>query len=386
MPEKKINVLYVITKLELGGAQTHALDLIRSIDQNKFKVFLFSAREGLLVEQALNIPGLNFYRSSFLERRIHLVKDICTVISLYFYIKKHKIDFIHTHSSKAGILGRFAAKAAGLRGIVHTVHGWSFHEYQSKVVYNIFLYLERLCARFTDRLIVVSLLDRETGVQLGVGPPEKYRLIRCGLDAERFSVKGPLASARAALGLSETDLVVGMVACFKPQKDPLSFVRLAAAVREKLPHVRFFLVGDGVLRGEIARLIGSFGLQENILLLGWRRDMPLIYAAMDLCVLTSLWEGLPIAIMEAMASGVPVIVTDTGGVRDVVRDGETGYLVKAADVEAMRDKVILLLKDPELREDIAGRAVEWIRNDLFSLRHMMHKVEGLYQELWIKHG
>ncbi len=379
--ETKINLLYVITKLELGGAQTHLLSLIRGIDRRKFNVFLFTARDGFLVDEALAIAGLSVFRSPFLERRIDPFRDLFTFISLYFFIKKNKIGLVHTHSSKAGVLGRLAAGAAGVRRIIHTVHGWSFHEHQSGWIYRSFLFLEKFCAGFTHRLIVVSARDEQRGRENGIVPLEGYCVIRCGINREDFKREDQRGRARREFGFGELDLVVGMVACFKPQKAPLDFIRLAAELKTALPGVKFVLAGDGILRGAITALVREAGLEKDIVLTGWRRDVGSVLSALDVFVLTSLWEGLPVAVLESMAAGVAVVATDTGGIRDVIVQGDTGYLVPTGDIRGMRDRVLELLGNPELRMTVSRRAAEFIAGSEFTSGHAVRKIEALYSNM-----
>lgn len=180
-------ILYVITKLELGGAQKQLLSLIRHLDREHNAIFLFTAKEGLLCNEALSIDRLKVKRSKFLERPIHPLKDLLALYELYAFIKANNIDIVHTHSSKAGILGRVAARLARIRIVVHTLHGWSFNDYQPFFARMLYVYLERFAARFTNKLIVVSYHDREKGLKNYIGKADKYTLIRYGIDYSEFS-------------------------------------------------------------------------------------------------------------------------------------------------------------------------------------------------------
>ncbi|MBM3251879.1 MAG: glycosyltransferase family 4 protein, partial [Candidatus Omnitrophica bacterium] len=308
----KVRILYVVTKLELGGAQKQLLTLINHLDQAKFQPFLFTAKEGLLLQEAVSINGLTVKKSKWLERSINPIKDFLALVEAYFFIKKNNIDFVHTHSSKAGILGRIAARLAKVRIILHTVHGWSFNDYQPKIKRGIFIFLERFCAGFTHKIIVVSRHDKVKGLTHRIGEDKKYNLIRYGIDYEEFKItKG--RDFKKELGINSDCLVVGMVSCFKPQKSPHDFIRAASLVHQVMPEVKFILAGDGVLRRDIEELISKFQLKDSIILPGWRRDIPDMLSALDVFILTSLWEGLPIAALEAMSASRAVIATNTGG-------------------------------------------------------------------------
>lgn len=372
---RRINILYVITKLELGGAQKQLLSLIGCLDRERFAPFLFTARSGLLVPEALSINGLNIKLSKFLERPINPLKDLLALIQICRFIKKNRIEIVHTHSSKAGILGRLAGKLCGAKAIIHTVHGWSFNDYQPFFYRNFYILLEKITAWLSHKLIVVSLADKQKGLSCHIASEHKYRLIPYGINYKEFSSRKP--NLRQELGFTSDDLVVGMVACLKAQKSPQDFIKLAFKVNQAMPKVKFLLAGGGALHKNILKLINRFNLKNNVFLLGWRKDIPEIMSSFDVFVLTSLWEGLPIAALEAMALGKPPVVTDTGGVREIIHDGKTGFLVPIGDIDAMSERIIFLLKDKQLREQIGQNAMGSLR-DNFQKENMVINTKNLY--------
>jgi len=375
----KVRILYVITKLELGGAQKQLLTLINRLDHEKFLPFLFTARDGLLVQEALSIRGLTLKKSKCLERPINPGKDLLALAEIYFFIKKNKIDIVHTHSSKAGILGRWAARLTKVKVILHTVHGWSFNDYQSTLKRKLFIYLEKITARFTDRLIVVSNHDKIKGLENRIGRAEQYCLIRYGINYEEFQNLRS-QNLKKELSINSTSLTVGMISCFKPQKSPQDFIRVAALVNQIMPDVKFLLVGDGILRRSIETKIKKLKLQNNVILTGWRRDIPKILSTINVFMLTSLWEGLPITVLEAMIASKPVVVTDTGGVSEVIQEGKTGFLVTPSDTKKMAAKLISILKDEGLRETMGQNAKAFLGPD-FRFEAMLANTEQLYQSL-----
>lgn len=380
---RKKRILYVITKLELGGAQKQLLSLIRCLDRGTNEVFLFTAKKGLLMPEASAIPGLCLKKSGFLERPLNPVKDLLALCEICRFIRENRIDIVHTHSSKAGIIGRLAAKLSGVNIVVHTVHGWPFNDYQPVFARLLYIWLERVCANFTARLIVVSRYDREKGLSNRIGNSAKYTLIRYGIDYREFSAD--VARARRDLGIAGGDLIVGMIACFKPQKAPCDFIKLAAMITKEMPGVKFILAGDGALRKKIEGLIDKLKLTDKVMLLGWRSDIPRFLSAVDVFVLTSLWEGLPIAVLEAMASSRPVVATDTGGVREVVSENKTGFLVAREDISGMAGKLMLLLRDKNIREVIGQNARVGLGND-FQLEAMAKATCSLYESLFTGKG
>lgn len=372
---RKTNLLYVITKLELGGAQKQLLSIISLLDKQRFKVFLFTAQEGILLKDAWLLNELTLRTSKCLERAINPLKDVLALIEIYRFIKKNNIDIVHTHSSKAGILGRCAAALARVNFIVHTVHGWSFHDYQPNFVRLCFIGLERLAAQFTHKLIVVSYYDKQKGLLNRIGCENKYIIIRYGIDYTEFFNKDQ--NIKEELGIDSSDLVVGMISCLKPQKSVQDFIKLASLVNGILPKVKFLLVGDGVLRKKIEKLISKFNLQSQVILTGWRQDVHRILSAIDVFVLTSLWEGLPIAVLEAMTAAKPVVATHTGGIGEVIIDGKTGFLVNPGDMQNMSERLALLLKDENLRKQIGENAKKNLGFD-FTLQNMLKNTEDLY--------
>jgi len=376
---QKISILYVITKLELGGAQKQLLSLISRLDKQRFNIFLFTAQDGLLVKDALSLNGLTIRRSRCLERPTNLLKDLFALIEIYKFIKENNINLVHTHSSKAGILGRLAAGLAKVKFIIHTVHGWSFNDYQPNFIRRIFIGLERVAAQFTHKLIVVSYYDKQKGLRNRIGQEDKYIIIRYGIDYTEF-FRGD-QRIKEELGINNTDLVVGMISCLKPQKSPQDFIKLAFLVNKILPDVKFLLVGDGILRKRTQELINRLNLQKCVILTGWRRDVSRILSAIDVFVLTSLWEGLPIAALEAAASSIPVVATHTGGIAEVVTDGKTGFLIPAHNLKLMSERLALLLKDENQRRQMGENA----KNNLglsFTLANMVNSTQGLYDRLF----
>lgn len=380
---QRINILFIVTKLELGGAQKQLLELIRNLDKEKFRPFLFTASDGLLVLEAEEIYGLTIEKSRSLERPINPWKDLLACLEMYSYIKRNYISIVHTHSSKAGILGRVAARLAGAKIVLHTVHGWPFHDYQSAISRKAFIGLEKLAGKFSDRIIVVSRHDLEKGITSGIAGAQKYQLIRYGIDFAEFKRRS--VGFKDEFGIAPDEAVVTNISCFKPQKSCLDFVKLVALVSKLNAKTKFILVGDGPMRSDIEKLKNKLVLGGRLILTGWRRDIPEILSITDCLVSTSFWEGLPIVVLEAMVCGCPVVVTDTGGVREVVSDGETGFFVPCGDMEQMSLKVASLLQDEGLKRKINQRAKDSLGDD-FSLSRMLKSHQELYENLIFKKG
>lgn len=382
----KARVVHLITKLELGGAQGNTLHTARHLDRSRFSVALWAGAGGLLDEEARRIPALDFEVIPELVREINPGRDLRALRALWRKLQEERKKFspapviLHTHSSKAGILGRLAAKFAGVPLVVHTFHGFGFNLRQPWPVRKFFIGLERLAGRISQALVAVSYANLEEAVRLGLARPEQIRVIRSGIALEDFRPRPfDRSRKRRELGIAPDSPLVLMVACLKPQKTPLDFARLAARVLKGAPEAEFALAGDGELRPELTRLAAELGIRDRFHLLGWRRDVPELMWASDLLVLTSLWEGLPRVYPEAHAAGLAVVGTRVDGAAEAVKDGENGYLFEPGDLAGMAGAVIGLLRDPEKRRRLgeAGRAAV----DEFDIRRLAPAQEALYEEL-----
>jgi glycosyltransferase involved in cell wall biosynthesis len=382
----KARVVHLITKLEMGGAQANTLHTVRRLDRSRFSVALWAGDGGVLNPEAAAIPDLSFEIIPPLAREINPVRDLQALGVLRRKLKAEIKQFaprpviLHTHSSKAGILGRLAARLAGVPAVVHTYHGFGFNPTQPGPLRGFFIGLERLAGGMSHALIAVSRANLEEAVRLGFGPREKIRLIRSGIAVENFTPRTfDRPAKRRELGLKPDAPVVTMVACLKPQKNPLDFARLAKQVAAAVPEAEFVLAGDGELRPDLESLVRELGLFGRFHLLGWRRDIPELLWVSDLLVLTSRWEGLPRVYLEALAAGLAVVGTRVDGAAEAVREGETGYLFEPGDVAGMAERVIALLRDPGERRRLAaaGRS----RVEEFDIRHLVPAQEALYEEL-----
>jgi glycosyltransferase involved in cell wall biosynthesis len=300
------------------------------------------------------------------------------------FIQSGGYTIVHTHSSKAGILGRLAAHLAKTPLIVHTVHGWSFHDYMSPVTRWIYILLERWIARFSAALVVVTERDIEKGLQAGIGRREQYRCIRSAIPLDEFDPRQVDRQAvRQELGLPKDVVVIGNVGRFSTQKNPQDWVRVAGRVGQACPNTRFLLVGDGPLRIQVEQALQQAGIAGRTTLTGLRRDVPRMLAAIDIFMLTSLWEGLPRVIPQAMAMGLPVIANRADGVTEAIQDGSSGYLCSPGEIEQMAECCIELVQHPLKRQEMGHRGQAYVSQE-FDLCKMIASLEALYDELLAK--
>ncbi len=381
----KARVVHIITKLELGGAQQNTLYTVEHLDRSRFSVALYSGDGGILNEEAENIPDLDFEIVPELVREVRPWKDLNALWQLRA-ILKDEVDksglpvIVHTHSSKAGIVGRWAAWLAGVPAIVHTYHGFGFHDYQRLPVRRAFLLAERLTGRVTDHVVAVSRANLDKALKLSIARPQRSEVIRSGIKISEFERRDVDKGAiKKEMSFDEDAPLVLMVACFKPQKNPVDFVKMAAAVAGRVPEARFAVAGDGALRPDMEEAVRAHGLDDKVRLLGWRRDVPSLLWASDVLVLTSLWEGLPRVYPQAMAASVPIVGTRVDGAAEAVADGVNGRLVGPGDVAGLADYVTELLKDPAAAAAFgeAGRR----KVDEFDIDLMVRRQEELYSKL-----
>jgi glycosyltransferase involved in cell wall biosynthesis len=374
-------VCHVITCLELGGAQENTLHTVRTL-RPPFQAGLLAGPGGLLDEEARRTIEVEFVPS--LVRPIRPWRDLQAIADLTRRFRRLAPDIVHTHSSKAGMVGRLAARAAGVPIVVHSIHGFGWNDRQPAPLRGALVAAERLVAPLTTHFIAVSRAHLSRGAALGVVAPERASLIRSGVRLADFTAAGAdHAAARAALldelGLAADARLVGMVACLKPQKAPLDFVAAAARVAAGHPRVHFVLVGDGTLRAAVETAAAAAGLRGRLHLLGWRRDIPRLTAAFDVVALTSHWEGLPRVVPEAIAAGRPIVATAVDGTAEVLRDGDNALLTPAGDIEGIAVRLTRLLDSPALGEALVDRARPLLAE--FDIDAMVRSQEALYGRL-----
>ena len=380
MTRRKTRVLHLITRLELGGAQQNTLYCTANHDRGLFDVELIAGAGGQLDDEARAITDARVQIVPWLRHQIDPLRDLEALVRLRSHMAANDIDVVHTHSSKAGILGRLAAHLAGVPFVVHTVHGWSFNDTQSRTRRRAYVEMERLAAGFTNRIVVVSSRNREKGLSMGIGRPDRYEVVHSGIDVDAFrQPETDRRAVRRSLGYGPDQVVVGTVACLKPQKAPLDFVRAAAEAYSRDERLRFFIAGDGPLRPAVEAEITRLGLGGIVQLLGWRRDVVDLYHAMDVFLLTSIFEGLPRSVLQAMAAGVPVVATDVDGTPEVVRNRQTGLLIPPARPEAAARALLEVVRDAELRDTCIDQAGVLLTRD-FEIRQMVRRLDRLYLE------
>ena len=371
---------HVITRMIVGGAQETVLLAAALADRARFEPVVVcgpqTGSEGSLHDEVRR-RGVELVVLPDLVRQVHPWHDARALRALTGLFAQRRIDVVHTNSSKAGILGRAAARRAGVPTVVHTVHGWPFHDHQPRPVAAAWRFLERRMAPMTDRLVVVADADRVKGLAAGVGVAGQYCTVHSSLELSRYdATRASRADVRQELDLPERAPVLGAVNRLSVQKDPLALLDAFALIRAALPEARLVVVGDGPLRGEMRRRISDLGLDEVVTMTGLRTDVPRLLQGMDVFVSASLWEGLPRTIIQAMATGLPVVATAADGVVDVVEDGRTGRLVPSRDPQALAAAALELLRSSDVAERVSRAAMVTVQE--FDAVRMTRSLEDLY--------
>jgi glycosyltransferase involved in cell wall biosynthesis len=378
-----VKVAHIITRLELGGAQQNTLYCCAHHDRKKYEIVLIAGEGGYLDGQARQIPDCKTYLLPELKHAIVPLWDYKALRRITEILKSEKVDLVHTHSSKAGILGRLAAKRAGVPCVIHTVHGWGFYPGQFFLTRWLYQALERWAARFTDLLITVSEENRQAGLGAGIGSHEQYRVIHSGIDPKQYRLSFFKARHARNKMKSKGRPCVLVLSNFKKQKSPFDVVGVAEALKQKLPYVLFIWAGDGPLFQEIEKAVRKRGLEGNVYLLGWREDVAELLAASDALLLTSLHEGLPRVVLQAMAAEKPVVATAVSGTPEAVKDGDTGFLRPPHDIEGMAESLRQLLSNPSMARQMAKRGRKALAGS-FLIDEMLRQIEAAYEKALVK--
>jgi glycosyltransferase involved in cell wall biosynthesis len=379
MSEKKIHVLYIITKLELGGAQKVCLSLFQNLTDHDATATLLSGAQGPLVQTVQNNP--NVILLAELKHNLSLfscIQEISCFFAMIRAIKKIKKEhpdlIVHTHSTKAGILGRWAAFFAGVTIRVHTVHGYAFHKHQNKIKWLLIYLAELITSLITTHFVCVSSHDIKTGTKLFPRFAKKHSLIRAAVDWQQFY----LPAHKATSWPGETPFIFGTVACFKPQKNLFDLLKAFTLVHLKNPNTRLEIIGDGTLRSTLETWIENHALKDAVILHGWQEKVAPLMLTWNSFVLSSLWEGLPCAIVEARLLQLPVLSYNTGGIADIIHHGKNGFLFEQGNWRALAAGMLSVTQDATLYATLQQH-----QEDLYDFNdnHMTEHHARLYNDL-----
>ncbi len=381
-----MRVTHVITRLIVGGAQENTLATVAGLRRIPgLEVHLISGPptgpEGSLEAEAQPLTVV-----TELVRPVHPPMDWLALAKLENILREQKPDVVHTHSGKAGILGRLAARRAGVPVIVHTIHGPSFGKFQGAPANFIFRAAEKYAARATTHFIVVADAMKEQYLAAGIGRPEQYTKIFSGFALEPFLAAKNDLELRASLGIAPGDFVIGKIARLFKLKGHHDLFEIAPELVRQNARIKFLLIGDGPWRGRFENLAGTPALKNHFVFTGLVRpdEVPKYTGIMDALVHLSLREGLPRALPQAMAAAKPVAAYDCDGAREACRDGETGFLIQPGDVTALKTRLLQLAGDPALCKTM-GLAGQQFARENFPVEKMVRDIYNLYMRLAAGH-
>ena len=379
-------ILRIIARLNIGGPAIHTVLLSSELSKRGYRDILVCGKvddsEGDMMYLAAE-NGVEPIVISELGREISTIKDFKSFIALFLIMRREKPDIVHTHTAKAGTLGRMAAICAGVPIKIHTFHGHVFDGYFSPMKARVFLAIEKFLAIFTDRVITVSALVRDEIVnKLKVVKASKCVVVPLGFELNRFlQCENHKGAFRRELNIGPNTLLIGIVGRLVPIKNHKMFLDAVKNISHKNTNlgVKFVIIGDGECAFSLKKYSQEQGIENDVIFTGWKKDLASVYADLDVVALTSLNEGTPVSLIEAMACAKPVIATDVGGVKDIVIDGENGFLVKSNDIEGFSDKLIDLLSDKAKRDRFGMCGRESVKTK-YSKERLVKDIEVLYEE------
>ena len=371
---RKIRILRIVSNLGVGGVQKRMVSLLPKLNKERYNIVVCSFKSGEL-QHCLEQSGISV---RIIKRRFKF--DPICIYRLYSIIKKENIDIVHTHCHKPNTTGRFAAKLASVPVIIaneHNVDSWKS---------NWQLTLDRWLAAYSDKIIAVSEAVKSFYVKNANIPTDKFEVIYNGVDLDFWQKNMPSQKAilekKAKLGLLQGNKVIAAIGRLHPQKGHEYLLRAAKKIISRMGNLKFLIVGDGPMKESLESLSERLGIKENVVFTGKRDDVKDMLCISDFSVVSSIREGFSNVVLESMACSKPVVATDVGGNKEIIIDGENGFIVPSRNEDALADKIQALAGNEELTIRMGLAAKETVKN--FSLSQMKYKTEKLYEELMDK--
>ncbi|HPP30351.1 MAG TPA: glycosyltransferase family 4 protein [bacterium] len=383
-----MKICHIITRLIVGGAQENTIFTVKGLAGKGHSVTLAvgptTGPEGSLIPEIEKEKDIKLVVFKEMVREINPLLDVICFVKLFFFFRKNRYDIVHTHSAKAGILGRIAAKLAHRNTVViHTIHGPSFYDYQPAMLNFVYITAEKIASYFTDKFICVGEIMKERYLKAGIGREEQYIVIYSGFDIKPYlEAEKEREERRKKLGIKENEKVIGMVGRLFYLKGQEYLIQAFADVVKEYPDAKLLLVGDGILRGVLENYARERGILSKVIFTGLvpPEEVPGYISVMDILAHTSLREGLPKAVAQGFAGGKPVVAFDVDGAKELVVNDKTGYLIPPKDTKILKEKLLYLLKNPEISYKM-GEAGREIVKELFPVDKMVDRIEKVYIEL-----
>lgn len=391
---KRIKVIHVITRFDKGGSAENTFLTVKGLDREKYDVLLIKGplaasdltpQEGLAVERNLrevSESGVRIITLDSLVRNVSLLNDVAALKSLVGLFLRERPPIVHTHTSKAGILGRWAAFLSKVPVIIHTPHGHVFWGYFNGWETRLFIFIERITARRTDAIITLTEQEKRDHLRFRIAPENRFSVIHSGIDGKNLlTMPSDPAAMKLELGIPDHAFIVGTVGRLTPVKGHRYLLEAAKEILTANPDCYFVFLGDGEISSELQDYARVLGIKDNVRFPGWRPDVGAVMSVFDIFSLPSLNEGMGRVLVEAMMLGKPVVASRVGGILDLVRDNDNGLLVSPSDPQSLAAGISALANDPEKRRRLGERGRETAAS--FTSEAMVRKIEDLYEH-WIR--
>ena len=369
-----------------GGADENTLFTVQGLDKDRYEVDLIMGEEfDESILKRIEDENINIIQIKGLKWKLNFLYDPIVLIKLIKLMRKNHYDIVHTHTTKAGILGRIAARIAGVPVIVHGLHGSTFEAFNSGLLNWLLFLFERLTGRFTDAYISVSKVLSEKYIEKGIGKKENYHTVYSGMELDKFyGVKEKIdcGKKQRELGINSEDFVIGNVARLEERKGHKFLIDTFKKLIEKRKDrsLKLLIIGEGEERENLKNYVKEANLEEKVIFTGYREDVEELMAVMDLFVLTSLREGLPRVLVQAAAVGMPSIAFNVDGVPEIIKDDYNGFLVKVKDVKRLENRIVEYMNNKELVLLHGRNGRKFIENKC-SIKVMVDKIDKIYQDL-----
>ncbi len=390
MPSNKPRILRIINRLNLGGPTFNAAYLSKYLETD-FETMLVSGMKDDAEESSeFIVKNLDLHPVYIPEmyRELNPLRDYKSYYKLRNIIETFKPDIVHTHAAKAGAVGRLAAHHCGVKRIVHTYHGHVFHGYFSPAKTRFFLEIERYLATKTSKIIALSKSQKEElSDTYKIAPAEKFEIIQLGFDLKKFTEDLPSKriAFREQYQIKTDEIAIGIIGRLVPIKNHEMFLRAVHSVSTMTSKkIKAVIVGDGEERLKLEQLANDLGLlnhtHDRVVFTGWRKDVDVCNAGLDIICLTSKNEGTPVSLIEAQASGKPIVSTRVGGIEDIVIENKTALLCKSEDVAQFSTHLLQLVESTELRSNMSNLGVDHVLNH-FSYQRLCSDMATLYKSM-----
>ena len=376
---KFLKVLQVLGNSKYGGGTYLILEITKKLIKEGYQVSV-NTSDPITINEFKKL-GVNIIKIKEMRRNINFLFDAIALIKLLFAIKKEKFDIVHTHTSKGGFLGRIAATIARTPIIIHHVHGFAFNEFnERKPLGRFFIFLERFAANFQDMLIFVNDEDRVSARKYKILNGKKHITIKNGIDTTRLDIEIDIKYKRKSIDVNPNDVLVGFIGRVVQQKAPDIFINSIPIVRKNIHNIKFLMVGDGPLIEKSKNLSKKLNIINDIIFLGFRFDIPELLKIIDVYILPSRWEGLPIGLLEAMAAEKPIVATNIKGNREVIEHKKTGLLIPPDNPYELTNAIIYLIQNKEKALKMAHEARKTVI-EKFSIKRMIGEILKVYDDI-----